>query len=92
MTPREQFLTWYPDYPIWKQAIYDHYGRTCICCGAHYDLTIDHINGDGAEERKKYGRAWYKHIIDEDYPDRYQVLCRRCNSSKWIGTNCRIHP
>lgn len=88
---RDEFLSFYPDYPVWKQLVYDHYGRICMCCGARHDLTIDHVNGDGAAERKQYGRSWYKHIIDLGFPSYYQTLCRVCNSSKGTGTQCRRH-
>jgi hypothetical protein len=34
--------------------IYDHYGRVCKCCGETEAvfLTLDHVNRDGAEQRR----------------------------------------
>lgn len=66
-----------------------HYGGSppkCACCGElHIEfLTIDHINGDGAEHRRKMGSnssrigRWLKKM---NYPDGFRVLCYNCNCS-----------
>ena len=34
-----------------RAAVFDYYGRACACCDAADDLTIDHVNGGGAEHR-----------------------------------------
>lgn len=69
--------------------IYSHYGRRCACphCTEtnEYFLTIDHINGDGAEHRRQLGGSGhklYKWIIDNDYPNTIQLLCWNCNCGK----------
>lgn len=47
-------------------------------------LTIDHINNNGAEERRKLGYrgngiAFYRWLKKHNYPEGYQVLCMNCN-------------
>ncbi len=76
-----------------KQEVMSHYGGgRCICaiCGETnlYCLSIDHINGLGAWERKeKRFRIWggniYGYLRKEHYPLGYQVLCMNCNWIKW---------
>ena len=92
MTPSERFLSWYPDYPQWKEQVFDHYGRRCRCCGQTWDLSIDHINGDGKAHRAAIGqRKLYRWLIQNNFPSDYQTLCRPCNSSKSTGPYCRKH-
>jgi hypothetical protein len=68
-----------------KAAIYAHYGDKCICCGEDNPLflTVDHVNSDGHEERKKglytSGSQFYAHIVKQGFPDIYQLLCFNCN-------------
>jgi hypothetical protein len=51
-------------------------------------LTIDHINGDGAEHRReiglgrKCGYNFYRWLKNNGYPDGFQVLCFNCNFRK----------
>jgi hypothetical protein len=80
-----------------RTAVFDRYGRVCACCGATDDLTIDHMDGDGAEHRAelfKDGRmaGWhfYAWLVRNGLPDGYQTLCRPCNNSKWTGERCRL--
>lgn len=46
-------------------------------------LTIDHINGDGSEHRKRigYGDQIYRDIKKQNYPNDYRILCRNCNQA-----------
>ncbi len=61
-----------------------HYGGKCECCGETtiQFLGIDHINGDGAEHRRKIGKGpiyfWLKR---NNYPPGFRVLCHNCNLS-----------
>ena len=51
-------------------------------------LTVDHINNDGADERKKLkisGAYFYKHLRSRGYPSGYQTLCMNCNLKKEIN-------
>ena len=74
-----------------KTLVFEHYSAgtpKCACCGVTdlEFLTIDHLNGDGAEHRKKWGGRGgdklYDELIREGYPYGYQVLCMNCNWSK----------
>lgn len=73
------------------QTVFDHYGWLCACCGEsnRMFLTIDHINNDGyvlkelAEKRYRLGgTGFYKHIIDNGFPEDLQTLCYNCNFGK----------
>ena len=70
-------------------------GGACKCCGETADafLTIDHINNDGAEERRKNKNhragVWTYYIQVRKQPERYQILCWNCNSAKqFCKTGC----
>jgi hypothetical protein len=80
-------------------AIFGHYGTACACCGITENLTIDHINGDGAEHRASLaaagatnvtGQAFYRWLVRSGFPEGYQTLCMPCNVSKGIGAQCRL--
>jgi hypothetical protein len=52
-------------------------------------LTIDHIKGNGAEERRRLakqarGSRFYLWLKRHGYPEGYQVLCFNCNNIKKI--------
>ncbi len=69
-----------------KNRIFNHYGRSCVCCGeSHFEfLVIDHINGGGNKHRKILGRlgtAFYKWLENQNFPVEYRVLCHNCNQS-----------
>jgi hypothetical protein len=63
------------------------YGTVCACCGEDKQefLTIDHVNGDGAAERRRIGKegsAFYKWLKQQGFPPgRYRTLCYNCNCS-----------
>ena len=64
-----------------RQQVLGHYGATCVWpdCGITDPdmLSLDHVENDGAKERREIGRGntFYRFIIKNGYPDRYQVLC-----------------
>lgn len=66
----------------------NEYGGACKCCGETEPqfLTIDHINGDGAESRRNgegSGSNLYQKIKKWGFPkDRFQLLCFNCNCAK----------
>lgn len=77
-----------------KSSVFNHYGLICVKCG--FDdiraLQIDHINNNGAEERKSLGggqnfSGWrfYEYLIKQNYPTGYQTLCANCNMIKQLG-------
>lgn len=81
-----------------RTRVFDHYGRTCACCGVTENLTIDHVNGGGTQHRlESHGHArvagwvFYRWLIKNGFPDGFQVLCSPCNQSKWTGERCRLN-
>ena len=73
------------------------YGGACACCGTdHLDfLTIDHIDGRGAEHRTHLfgdrgmsGVHFYRWLHKNGMPTGFQVLCFNCNVSKHLGGIC----
>jgi len=92
-TARQQFKRRKEASPHFKAQVYAHYGNKCNCCGEADPafLTIDHVNNDGAAERKRYGcdtSKFYIRIVSQNYPDRYQILCMNCNWSTRKGGVC----
>jgi len=72
-----------------KLKVFTHYCNgtpNCQCCGETIMqfLTLDHINNDGAKDRLKglQGNRMYAHVIKNNYPKRFQVLCFNCNWAK----------
>jgi len=57
----------------------------CACCNEECIefLTLDHINGGGSKERKKFVNhyAFYRWLIKNNFPDGYRILCYNCNCS-----------
>jgi hypothetical protein len=81
-----------------REAVFDHYGRVCTCCGAASDLSIDHPDGDGSAhrialfgQRNAAGTRMYLWLVRQGFPAGYQVLCMPCNRSKGDGAVCRLH-
>jgi hypothetical protein len=62
-------------------------GGKCVCCGYDKDvrgMVLDHINGDGHEDRKRIGSKiarYYSKNMDEAKL-KLQVLCATCNQIK----------
>lgn len=78
--------------------VFEHYGTMCVCCGSTERLTIDHVDGNGAEHRadlfgSPLGNAdgTYRWLIKNNFPSGFQTLCGTCNQSKRRGPKCRIH-
>jgi len=74
-----------------KTEVCTHYGNgkcACVRCGFEdiRALSIDHINGCGAERRKRdlTGIQSYKKLRMNNYPDGYQTLCMNCQFIKRI--------
>lgn len=56
----------------------------CACCHeSHLEfLTIDHIDGGGADHRRKMGsRNIYRWLMRNHFPKGFRVLCINCNFS-----------
>jgi hypothetical protein len=74
-----------------RQKVFAHYcaGEPhCMCpgCRTRYIgfLQLDHVNGWGRDSRRKLqlgngGARYWKWIIENNYPDGFQILCANCN-------------
>ena len=81
-----------------KLIVYNHYSNSdikCACCNerGYKFLCLDHINNDGAEDRKmnpshQTGKGLYTRLISEGFPEGFQLLCYNCNMSKAIYGKC----
>jgi 5-methylcytosine-specific restriction endonuclease McrA len=73
--------------PIWLAAV-KALGGECAECGAKDNLQIDHVNNDGAEERKRMSnneilrKVAEELILNNGVSNNYQVLCQTCNIRK----------
>lgn len=72
-----------------RDAVLDAYGGKCSCCGESQKLflAVDHINNDGAEQRREFGKgdAIYRWIKRNSYPTGFQILCANCNWGKHVN-------
>jgi hypothetical protein len=67
-----------------RQKVLAALGGVCVKCGFEDErvLQVDHIAGNGADERREVGRgsrAIYKKVLKDS--SGYQLLCANCN---WI--------
>lgn len=78
-----------------KDAVMEMYGGKCNCCGETIRkfLTLDHVNNDGAEQRKtiKNEKVYRKLFREKIIDNRYQVLCFNCNSGRHINKGVCPH-
>ena len=73
-----------------KDQVFTAYGGyICKCCGEDEPmfLSIDHIDNNGAAERKSglyraSGTAFYQWLRKQKFPSGYQVLCMNCQVGK----------
>lgn len=72
-----------------KLQVIDAYGGKCACCGETEPifLSVDHINGDGAEHRRQIGGSAQlpRWLIQNGFPEGFQILCHNCNMAKHIN-------
>ena len=88
--PKKHALSSFKSGQKLKQAVLLHYSKSnspvCNKCGIKdVDvLTIDHINNDGADHRRKIGvgKKVYLWLKQNNFPKGYQVLCMNCNWKK----------
>jgi hypothetical protein len=74
-----------------RQELIRRYGGKCACCGESTPefLAIDHINRDGAAERREFSPDLAPRILKLGCPrDRFQLLCHNCNMSKEFNGVC----
>lgn len=73
-----------------KQKVINRYGGECKFCHAKdiACLSIDHINDDGANERRRFrlnnGTRWYRILLKSTIRTDLQVLCMNCQWRKRI--------
>lgn len=94
---------------LWREnlkiEVFSHYSGDppkCACCGESIIefLTIDHVDGKGAEHRKELGKdeiregrnlcgtGFYSWLRRNKYPEGFQVLCFNCNCGKGMSDVC----
>ena len=88
-----------------KLKVIEHYSKgqmCCSCCGETIIefLQIDHINGGGNAHRREIypkdhkaggaGRT-YQWLINNGFPDGFQVLCANCNIGRHINDGICPH-
>lgn len=64
-----------------RERLLSMYGRSCAICGYSDSraLSLDHIHGDGNEERRQVGeKGVYRLALLEYNPNRYRILCMNC--------------
>jgi hypothetical protein len=75
-----------------KLEVFIHYSKSdppkCECCGITglAFLTLDHINNDGKEDRKKHkcaGMYFYAKMKKLRYPNHLRVMCWNCNMGRF---------
>jgi hypothetical protein len=78
-----------------RLIILNHYSNGnphCNCCGEKEIkfLAIDHINNNGAAHRREVGAGtkMWKWIIDNNFPNTFQILCHNCNMAKAFYGEC----
>jgi len=80
-----------------KQETMNAYGGHCACCGESIleFLSLDHINNDGAMQRRQHtgksggGLSFYKLLKRNGFPQgQLQVLCHNCNCAKGYYGYC----
>ncbi len=84
-----------------REELIAAYGGCCECCGEdHFEfLTLDHTNGNGAEEKRKlFGNArsgthFFQYLKKHGYPkDGYRLLCFNCNCARGFYGFCPHNP
>lgn len=70
-----------------RNQVLEGYGGMCACCDEWIPdfLTLDHVQNDGANERKASDynlMALYRRLIKEGFPLEYQLLCWNCNCGR----------
>jgi hypothetical protein len=73
-----------------RRAAFEAYGGfSCVCCGETEEmfLSLDHVNGDGAQHRRHIAaqsgsNSLYVWLKKNGYPPGFQVLCMNCNQGR----------
>ena len=65
-----------------REKLHAIYGTSCVLCGFSdlRALTLDHVLGNGAEERSRIGeRGVYRRALLPEHHDEYRTLCMNCH-------------
>lgn len=67
-----------------RRRVIEAYGGKCTCCAESEPvfLTIDHIAGNGKQDRDagKSGVSLYKALVKMGFPkENYRLMCFNCN-------------
>jgi len=79
---------------ILRSQFLEMYGGICMCCGEKdiRFLTLDHVNGDGADDRRERSRAAIlREALSDLNTEKYQILCYNCNMGKAINDGVCPH-
>ena len=70
-----------------KIQVFSHFNEVCFCCGEDTKefLQIDHIDGGGHKHRKEVGNDIYLWLVENAFPDGFQLLCANCNVGKRLN-------
>ena len=75
-----------------RKILIEGYGGKCECCGEnnYMFLAIDHINNNGAQERKNVSPSLFVNtLIKNNFPkNNYRLLCYNCNCSRGFYGQC----
>lgn len=76
-----------------KREVVAGYGGECSCCGESEIkfLSVDHVNRDGSEHRKRYGARgapFYRWIKRSNFPTTLRILCYNCNCAIGFSGYC----
>jgi len=66
-----------------KKKFIEVYGGKCDCCSETMweFLSIDHVRGDGREDRHVNRNILYKRAVENYDLKKYRVLCMNCNTA-----------
>jgi hypothetical protein len=76
-----------------RDQLVEAYGGKCACSGCPETnqafLTLEHVNRDGGEHRKKVGSHVYADLRRRGFPQEgYTLLCWNCNAMTRFGKTC----
>ena len=84
-----------------REKVFAAYGGyKCVCCGETEPtfLTLDHIDNDGGEFRKKElgnrtmaGYHTYRWLMQNKFPKTVQVMCMNCQHGKLMNNGICPH-
>ena len=74
-----------------KDTVIAQYGGCCMLCDErrHHCLEIHHRDGNNDGQT---GKGLYLQIITENFPDKYQLLCRNCHADAHYTSDADNRP